>query len=407
MSSPLLAGWAESPLPTERDESLLGYDFRQERLAPGNDGELDPLSARAIVLRQGQSGLALVALDHCVVSVAFARRLRAVVATATGLPESAAIVACTHTHSAPLAHDPELAHDLAAALPHVDAAAGAPAERRVADRLLAATGEAAARAAGLLVPVEAAAAAAPCGLSYRRRVAQPDGGVRLCWNPEEQHDLSPEPGADPTLAVLHLRRAMSGRSCLLFSLGAHPVCLGKTSRVVSADWPGAARRAIAGHLPGCFPVFGLGACGDAHPWLATQDDPAALGLLGGAAGGLTAVLARAARPAPGLAVLSETVRIGRAELDLTAVAVGRATVLAAPVELFQPLAAELRRRVPGPLILLTNANGWTGYWPAANDFAAGAYEVDAARARGRTAGDGERLIDALSGLAARVRVLGQ
>lgn len=407
MSGPLLAGWAETALPTARDESLLGYDFRQERLAPGNDGELDPLSARAVVLRHGQAGAVLVALDHCVVSVAFARRLRAAAAAAAGLPETAAIVACTHTHSAPLAHDPELAHDLAAALPHVDAAAGSPAERRVAERLLAATADAAARAAGLVVPLEAAAAAAPCGLAYRRRVAQPDGGVRLCWNPEEQHDLAPEPGADPTLAVLHLRRAGSGRSCLLFSLGAHPVCLGKTSRVVSADWPGAARRSIASLLPGCFPVFGLGACGDTHPWIATQDDPAALGLLGSAAGGLAATLARAARPAAGLAILSETIRLGPAELDLTAIAVGGATVLAAPVELFQPLAAELRRRIPGPLVLLTNANGWTGYWPAASDFTAGAYEVDAARARGRTAGDGERLIDALSGLAARVRVLGQ
>ena len=396
----LLAGWASCALPTQRDESLLGYDFRQERLAPGNDGEHDPLSARALALRDGATAALLVSLDHCVVSVALARRLRAAAATAAGLAPEQVVVACTHTHSAPLAHDPELAHDLAAALPHVSTDGGAT-EQRVTARLLAATADAAARAAGLLVPVAAAAASAPCGLAYRRRVTQ-GSGVRLCWNPEEQADLHPEPAEDPALCVLHLRRA-TGRSAVLFGLGAHPVCLGKTSRVVSADWPGEARRTIERHLPGSFAIFGLGACGDTHPWLATQDDPAALIPLGAAAGGLAAALAQAARTAPGLRCAQRTLRLSGCELDLAAWAVGGAIVLAAPVELFQSLSAELRRRIDRPLLLLTNANGWTGYWPARADFAAGGYEVAAATARGRSAGDGEALIDALAALAAEVR----
>jgi hypothetical protein len=199
--------------------------------------------------------------------------------------------------------------------------------------------------------------------------------------------------------VLHLRRATTTRSALLFSLGAHPVCLGKTSRVVSADWPGAARRAIERHLPGCFAAFGLGACGDAHPWIATQDDPAALVPLGEAAGGLAAALAHAARPDSGLRCVQRTLQLSGCELDLAAWAIGGAVVLAAPVELFQSLAADLRRRIDRPVLLLTNANGWTGYWPARADFTAGGYEVDAAKARGRAPGDGEALIDALADLA--------
>ncbi|HAT09449.1 MAG TPA: hypothetical protein DCS97_02375, partial [Planctomycetes bacterium] len=93
----LLAGWAASALPTQRDESLLGYDFRQERLAPGNDGEHDPLSARALALRDGATAALLVSLDHCVVSVELARRLRAVAAQAAGMQPGEVIVACTHT----------------------------------------------------------------------------------------------------------------------------------------------------------------------------------------------------------------------------------------------------------------------------------------------------------------------
>ncbi len=387
-------------MPTQRDESLLGYDFRQERLAPGNAGEHDPLSASAIALRSGEAAALLVTLDHCVVSLALAQRLRAAAALAAGIPVEAVIVACTHTHSAPLAHDPELAHDLAVALPHVSTDGG-PAEQRVTARLLAATADAAARAAGLLVPVEAASASAPCGLAYRRRVAQ-GAGVRLCWNPEEQADLAPLPGADPALSVLHLRRGVAGRSALLFNLGAHPVCLGKTSQVVSADWPGAARQAIARHLPGCQPLFALGACGDTHPWIATQDDPADLDILGDAVGGLSVALARSARIGTGLRTAAETVTIGGCTLPLAAWSVGGAIVLAAPVELFQTLSATLRKQIDRPLLLMTNANGWTGYWPAEADFAAGGYEVEAAAARGRRAGDGEALVEALAVLARRV-----
>ncbi|MFM2091127.1 MAG: hypothetical protein RLZZ127_1616, partial [Planctomycetota bacterium] len=201
---------------------------------------------------------------------------------------------------------------------------------------------------------------------------------------------------------IHLARS-DGRSALLWSLGAHPVCLGKTSRVVSADWPGAAGRTVARLLPGCEPMFVLGACGDAHPWIATQDAAAGLEPLGAAAGGLAAALVQAARPGTALlAVAAERVRIGPADLDLAAWRLGGAVVLAAPVELFQSLAADLRARVPAPVVLATNANGWTGYWPARADHAAGNYEVAAAEARGRRPGDGEALVDALVRLAERV-----
>ncbi len=400
----LRAGWAAVAMPTRTDESLLGYDFRQERLAPGNDGEHDPLAARAVVLRAGVASAVLVTLDHCVVSVPLARELRARAATAAGVEPDQVIVACSHTHSAPMAFDPHLGADLTAALPHVDPAAGPEPERRVRQRLLDATGEAAARAGGLLVPVVATAAEAACGLAYRRRVPAPSG-VRLNWNPEEYPELDVPPGADPTLTVLHLRRgdAVAG-GAVVVGFGAHPVCLGKTSRVVSADWPGAALAAIAGFMPGTQPLFALGACGDTHPRIATQADAGALAPLGAAVAGLAVALARSARSSgePALRTLARRVAIGRTELDLAAWRVDGCTVLAAPVELLQPLSARLRARVPGPLLLITNANGWTGYWPDAADLAAGGYEADAARAAGRASGDGERLIDALAGLAAEL-----
>lgn len=74
---------------------------------------------------------------------------------------------------------------------------------------------------------------------------------------------------------------------------------------------------------------------------------------------------------------------------------------AAPVELFSELSVQLRQQVPGPLLVATNTNGWTGYWPTRTAFAEGGYEVDGARAMGRKPGDGEKLVAELAKLVIR------
>jgi hypothetical protein len=74
-------------------------------------------------------------------------------------------------------------------------------------------------------------------------------------------------------------------------------------------------------------------------------------------------------------------------------------MVSSPTELFADLSCQLRERIDGPLIVATNANGWTGYWPTQGAFASGGYEIDAAKAMGRSVGDDERLVDALVDLA--------
>jgi hypothetical protein len=377
------------------DLDLLGYDFRQEKLPPGHAGVLDPLGCRALALTDGPTAALLVSLDLCIVSVPFARQLRQAAAKAAGCPVEAVVLACSHTHSGPDPREPVLRDDLAQVLPHASAADQASTAYR--ERLVAAVAEAAARAAGLTVPVTASATSAACALGYGRRVRTADG-VRLCWNPQEQAHLAPQPTADPALSLLWLQPAGRARPVAVWNAGAHPVCLGKTSRVVSADWPGAANQRIADG--GVDPLFVLGACGDTHPWSATQADPVAMERIGALAAGMVDALSGALVPdhRQSLATAATTIRLGGHDLDLAAWRIGPAVLLAAPVELFAQLGAELRRRIDGPVLLATNANGWTGYWPTSAAFAEGGYEVDAARAMGRTAGDGEALVEALVGL---------
>ncbi len=52
---------------------------------------------------------------------------------------------------------------------------------------------------------------------------------------------------------------------LLFVHGCHPTALGHENLEVSADWPAAAHREIAAALPGCVPIFALGAHADVDP----------------------------------------------------------------------------------------------------------------------------------------------
>jgi neutral ceramidase len=400
----LRAGFARVEITPGRECSLIGYEFRYRRLPAGNEGVHDPLYARALVLDDGQAPAALVSLDLAIATVDVARHLRGVVASQLGTTPERVLLGCTHTHSGPF---PRLKAP-ARRRGHKPYPARPEARRWKADiayaRLLQQrVEEAVARAGGLLYRVQPGAAEAPLGLGYVRRVRTREG-IRHCWNPQEFPDLSPAGSPDPACTVLQLRQTDGPRRYLLWSAGAHPVVLGKTSRLVSGDWPGRACELIERATSGARSMFFLGACGDTHPWIATQEDPAQIEPVAAAAAGIVSLLTHAigsaGNPDAGcLRIAARTLVIGGTELDVAVWRLGNARIIAAPVELFSELGAELRRRLPGPLLLATNTNGWTGYWPTAAAFAEGGYEVDGARAMGRQPGDSERLMEELVALA--------
>jgi hypothetical protein len=368
----LRAGFAQVDITPGPDADLIGYEFRQTDLPPGNTGIHDPLFARALVLDDGTGKLAaIVSLDHCILMVPFARQLRRAIAGKLKTATDRVLLSCTHTHSGPFyQRSPWLQQRVVAAV---------------------------AQAAGLTYPVTVTAQQAPLGAGYNRRVVTADG-LRHCWNPQEFPDLSPGPNPDPTCTVVVLRQTNGPRQFVLWNFGAHPVVLGKTSRVISADWPGRACHLIDEQLPGAHSLFLLGACGDVHPWIATQEEPAQVETVARPIAGLVTLLAQAGKVAgkeTGLRIAAKTWR----GLDLAVWNLAGVQLAAAPVELFSELSVQLRQQMPGPLLVATNTNGWTGYWPTRAAFAEGGYEVDGARQMGRKPGDGERLIATLAGLA--------
>jgi hypothetical protein len=264
------------------------------------------------------------------------------------------------------------------------------------------------RAEGLTFPVTAAVREAPLGIGYDRRVLQ-DGKLKMCWGPQEWPDRVPALAADPTCTILSLRQTGGLRRYLLWSLGVHPVTLGKTSRVLSGDYPGRACELIGEYEESTHALFTLGACGHSQPWIATQDKPKGVEKVARAAASFVVLVAEGVRPVayedgqPPIACATKTVTISKTELDLTVWRLGDAWVVGVPVEWFGELALDLRKRLGGPLLLATLAGGWERYWPTAEAFRQGGYEPGAAPP-GFRAGDGEKLVDELVALANTLRL---
>lgn len=390
--TPLRAGWSRIETTPGREASLLGYEWRLLRLPPGNAGVRDPLAVRALVVAAGDGPpMVVVTLDLCIASVAWATALRERAAAAAGTVPDRVVVACSHTHSGPWPADCAAE---ARILPHMPAI-GPLLERerdvreRERERIEAAVEEAVAVASGLLVPVRVAWRTSPHGLGYSRRVVTA-GRLAHCWNVHEQASLRPGPHPDPVCVLCSLVAA-DGRRCRLWSAGAHPVVLGKTSRRVSADWPGAANAVL--EADGGASLFCLGPCGEIHPWLATTGEEGAVDTVGTAAAAQVALLdaSQAGWRDGGLAMASTTATIDGEDLPLTALRLGGGLLLALPVECFASLGAVLRPRLAEPAIIATIANGWVGYWADHAALVEGGYETDA----GRRPGSGEALIDAV------------
>ena len=396
----LRAGYAEEEITPGPGMSLIGYEFRDRELPPGNGGVHDPLRVRVLALESGRTLCFWVTLDLCILTREVAGELRRRLAGLNGGNEDRILLSCSHTHSGPFPQMGRVSGREEGLRPLDDATPPDETEaytQHVFERVETAVR----RAQGLLNPVTAEVQEAPLGIGYNRRV--PRGkGVAVCWNPEEFPALHPGGAPDPTLTVLRFRHERGPGSYVLWSVGVHPVCLGKTSRVVSADWPGAANRMIREEDPDCRPLFVQGAGGEVHPWIATQNDPALLDVVARPAAALVRLLGYAGVPMgrrPVIRIVREEVRIGKQTVDATLWRIGDLLVVGVPVELFGTLSTAFRQRWKGPVMFATLTNGWECYWPDRESFAQGNYEVEAARSFGRRAGDGERLMKAVERLA--------
>ena len=94
--STLLVGVAETDITPPVGFPMAGY--YHERLA---EGTIDPLKAKAIVFRDGDTAGALVVCDLIGIATDLSREVRRRVSEKTGIPENNIAISATHSHTAP------------------------------------------------------------------------------------------------------------------------------------------------------------------------------------------------------------------------------------------------------------------------------------------------------------------
>ena len=217
---------------------LIGYADR----SGGCKSVHDDLTATALVLDDGGTTLAIIALDMLVLNEQVVARIRTKIAERWGIPAEQVMICCSHTHSGPIAY------------------ADRKSKRRnrhfidgLVARLVAVVGE----ALGQQLPATMAWGFGEASIAVNRRQQQPDGAVIIGVNPDGAVDRS--------LNVLQVRIQESDRPLVtLVNFACHATTLGPQSYAVSADWPGAMRRSVE-TATGAPCMFLQGATGNLNP----------------------------------------------------------------------------------------------------------------------------------------------
>ncbi len=409
---------------------LAGYGGRKER----SRGVSEPIIAGVLAVQSGeQAPVLIVTLDVVGVPDVPQRDLRGRIAAATGVPEQAILIACSHTHYAPSLWVQRLSAPVLG-LNEPDTA--------YREELWAAVVSCATEGLQRLRPgrVEIMRTRVP-QVHFNRRPRLPDGSVQsnLVYPADEAvaADLTFTATDDELVALRFIGDDTDAAGAMLVNFACHPVTgdhLGdRQSLLVSADWVHYLRAELGAEF-GCPAFFLQGAAGDVVP----------LRRLGKSRRWIGATLAHAVllgertfRPLPVDAVevawdeLEERTRTPTAEIDTEArldaatarlraltesggasevglperaqaagawdqalqfaykarrwpgdrftvaiqyLRLGPVTLVALPFEVLAELALEMKRSDPHA-VLVAYANGYEGYLPFEHDLARGGYEA--------------------------------
>lgn len=245
------AGLAAQDITPPGDVHLQGYTR-----GPAT-GIRDRLQAKALVLDDGRTRVAIVTADLLGLDDDLVQRVRARVEQRTGIPSNAVLIACSHTHSGP-------AIQTLGYLPvHPEY------QQLVEERLVEAVTQA---AAAPPLPVHLGAGNGEVRFNVNRRVRRP-GDIPMLPNPHGPADrrvrvlrLDPADAPAPPGTLGGVPLPQVEPAALLFSYSCHPTVLDSHNFRISGDYPGVAqrfiehaygseavpRRPLAMFLPGCF-----------------------------------------------------------------------------------------------------------------------------------------------------------
>lgn len=237
---PLMAGVATVDITPPPGQMLWGYSNRTH----GATGTLDPLMAKAVVLRSGDNAVAIVSLDlGRTPEEAVLEKIRERTQRECGVNNL--FVTASHTHHAPaMESTPDQPN------PYAD---------KVGQQI----GDIICQAAKNLVPAKIGVGRGQADWAHNRRKFLPDGRVAMQWRNAEREKTEP---VDQEYGLIRLDRADGTSLAVLFNYACHPVVLGPDNYEYSADYVGTACATVEERLKTrC--LFLQGGCGNINPYM--------------------------------------------------------------------------------------------------------------------------------------------
>ncbi len=403
----LMGGVATVDITPEPGKMLWGYSNRTH----GATGTLDPLMAKAVVLKSGNQSVAIVSLDlGRTPEEAVLAKVKERTSKECGV--SNLFITASHTHHAPALEAP----------PGSPNPFGEKVGEQIADIIC--------KAATDLVPLKVGVGRGTADFSHNRRKFLADGRVAMQWRNASHEPTEP---VDQEYATIRLDRADGTPLAVLFNYACHPVVMGPDNYQYSADYVGPACAAVEDQLKTkC--LFLQGGCGNINPYM--DKTPIAQGgveemrKMGRGLGELLVKTARETKSIepthPSLKYearqipvrvrwdldnpevravlskaygprfdnyLSKTIKNNQLQCTLTTLLInGNLALVGMPGEIFVQFQSAIKSRSPvANTFLVGYTNGFYGYFPTIRDAAAGGYG-------GKTAtyvepGAGERLTD--------------
>jgi len=407
---------------------MAGYYFER-----GSQDVIDDLYAKAAVLDDGSTKVALIVCDIITLPRKTVLEARGLIEQQTGIPGGNVMMSATHTHTGPA-----LARD--SARDNLDRGSSEPA-RNYTTELPKRIAQAVAEANGKLAAVQVSYAKEyEHRLSFNRRFWMRDGTVG--WNPGKLNPniIRPAGPIDPEVGVVYFETADKKPVLTYVNFAMHADTTGGTR--ISADYPGVLARRLADYKgPDMMTLFANGTCGNINHfnvnWGSPQTRPEEAARLGTILAGSvlkaymdlkpvadTTLRVRSevlelppAKVSPGdvqearaivekkdqakfmeqvkaYKVLDVEARQGKPlEVEVQVITVGDTLAwVSLPGEVFVELGLSIKAASPFPQTHIAElANGSIGYIPNRSAYAEGNYEVVSARC---AEGSGELLVQA-------------
>ncbi len=321
----------------------------------------DRLYARAIVFDGGSGPAAIVAADVVAFREAACKRMAARIEAATGIKPERVLIAAVHTHAAPQngVYEGEPDAKQAAWIATLE------------DSVVAAVKQAQAS----MQPARVGYGTGRANVNVNRRARMADGS----WN----LGINPDGPSDKTVAVIKFETPAGEPIAIFSNYAVHGVVMGQENLKISGDLPGAAARFVEEQFGGkVVAPWTSGAAGDQNAIYGPGNEFDKVAALGRILGEEIVRVAKSIETKPAASVqAAQTVVTCPGKTDapvsirLSLLTIGDVALAGVSGEVLTPIYWHLKKTAGPRVIMVTHANGASGYIPDDSAYDQVSYEI--------------------------------